>query len=533
MLIEKSKEAYAKACKKISVLMAENPPRNQRVLYSLKVKVSKEFGLETVPKNSDILSIVPSKKQELLRSILRLKPIRSASGVVVIAVMSRPYPCPQKIPCLYCPGGVQYGSPQSYTGYEPTAARGREHNYDPYSQVTSRIRQLKAIGHEVQKAELIVMGGTFLNQPEEYQRYFVKGCFDGLNGFVSKSLEESLRFNQNACIRNVGLTLETRPDFCKQTHVDNMLKYGVTRVEIGVQHPSDRIYQIVGRGHSVQDVIEAFRIAKDSGLKIVAHMMPGLPGSTPEEDILSFRKLFEDPDFRPDMVKIYPTLVVENSQLYQHYLKGEYTPYPEDKVVDIVSEVMSFVPYWVRIMRVQRDIPANLIVAGVKKGNLRELSQERLKKSGRTCRCIRCREVGLLAHKDKLTKEELKIHKIYYNASNGKEVFISFETYDRSILVGFLRLRKPSISAHRVEVKGAALIRELHVYGSVVPIGSKSNDGWQHKGFGRKLLEEAEFISKNEFDSEKILVTSAVGTRRYYEKLGYSPTGPYMGKKLS
>jgi len=531
--MDNMQDDFTEACKKILDLMAMKPPRDQDALYALKAKVSKEFGLVTVPKNSDILSVAPPEMQQLLRSTLRLKPIRSASGVVVIAVMTRPYPCPQKIPCLYCPGGLQYGSPQSYTGYEPAAARGREYNYDPYAQVKSRIMQLKAIGHEVQKAELIVMGGTFLNQPMEYQESFIKGCFDGLNGFVSKSLEESLRSNEAADIRNVGLTLETRPDFCKQGHVDIMLRYGVTRIEIGVQNPSDRIYQIVGRGHNVQDVIEAFRIAKDSGLKIVAHMMPGLPGSTLDEDISSFKKLFGDPAFKPDMIKIYPTLVVENSQLYQQYLRGEYEPYPEDTVVDIVSEVMSFVPYWVRIMRVQRDIPANLIVAGIKKGNLRELSHERLKAKGKACVCIRCREVGLLALKDKnFREEEIMLHKIYYDASEGREVFLSFETEDRSALVGFLRLRKPSRFAHRHEVWDAALVRELHIYGSVVPIGFKSMEGWQHRGYGRKLLEEAERIAKEEFNSKKIVVTSAIGTRRYYEKLGYSLIGPYMGKKL-
>jgi len=533
MLMNNIQGDFTEACKKILDLMIRKPPRDQDALYALKAKVSKEFRLVTVPKNSDILSIASPEKQELLRSILRLKPTRSASGVVVIAVMTRPYPCPQKIPCLYCPGGLQYGSPQSYTGYEPAAARGREHNYDPYTQVKSRIVQLKAIGHEVQKAELIVMGGTFLNQPVEYQQSFIKGCFDGLNGFVSKSLEESLRFNEVADIRNVGLTLETRPDFCKQSHVDVMLSYGVTRVEIGVQNPSDRIYQIVGRGHNVQDVIEAFRIAKDSGLKIVAHMMPGLPGSTPEEDILSFKKLFGDPAFKPDMIKIYPTLVVENSQLYHLYLRGEYIPYTENTVVDIVSEVMSFVPYWVRIMRVQRDIPANLIVAGIKRGNLRELSHEHLKAKGKACKCIRCREVGLLALKDKNYKKEgIVLHKMYYDASEGKEVFLSFETEDRSALVGFLRLRKPSKFAHRHEVWDAVLVRELHIYGSVVPIGYKLMEGWQHRGYGRRLLEEAEHIAKEEFISEKILVTSAIGTRKYYEKLGYSLIGPYMSKKL-
>ncbi|MGQ9780765.1 MAG: tRNA uridine(34) 5-carboxymethylaminomethyl modification radical SAM/GNAT enzyme Elp3 [Nitrososphaeria archaeon] len=525
---------FSEACKKILDVIMGSPLKDSRSLYILKARVAKEYRLGRVPKNSDLLSMAPSDKRQYLNSILRLKPVRSASGIVVLAVMTRPYPCPQKTPCLYCPGGVPYDSPQSYTGHEPAAARGREHGYDPYLQVRSRIEQLKAIGHEVQKVELIVMGGTFLNQPLDYQEYFIKGCFDGLNGFISGSLEEALRFNEVALTRNVGLTLETRPDFCKEAHVNLMLKYGVTRVEVGVQNPSDRIYEIVHRGHSVRDVVEAFRIAKDSGLKIVAHMMPGLPGSTPEDDVEAFKTLFEDSRFMPDMLKIYPTLVVENSQLYQMYLRGEYVPYDDETTLDIVCEAMLLAPPWLRIMRVQRDIPANLIVAGIRKGNLRELAHDRLKAMGKSCRCIRCREVGLLSSKDKkLSEEDLKLHKITYEASEGKEVFLSFEDDDRSVLVGFLRLRKPSRSAHRREVHDAALVRELHVYGPMVPIGARVRYGWQHRGYGRRLLEEAEFIAKEVFGCEKILVTSAVGTRHYYRKFGYSLIGPYMGKSLS
>jgi len=529
-----SAEAYIEACRRIANLIAENPPKDKKQLHILKAKVSKEYMLEKMPKNSEILSCLPKEEHVSLYQLLKIKSVRSASGIVVVAVMSRPYPCPQDPACLYCPGGVQFGSPQSYTGYEPAAKRGKENNYDPFSQVKNRIEQLKAIGHEVQKIELIVMGGTFLNQPPEYQRYFIKGCFDGLNGFAASSLEEAIRFNEEADVRNVGLTIETRPDFCKQPHVDTMLGYGVTRVEIGVQNPSDRIYQIVGRKHTVHDVIEAFRIAKDSGFKIVAHMMPGLPGSSIAEDIIAFRRLYEDSSLRPDMMKVYPTLVVENSQLYKMYLNNEYIPYPDEVMVDIVAQAMSIAPFWLRIMRVQRDIPSNLIVAGIKKSNLRELANERLKVLGKVCHCIRCREIGLLELKEKgkFSDEDMSLYRIDYEASEGKEVFISFENQDRSALVGFLRLRKPSKYAQRPEVQEAALVRELHVYGLVTPLGSRLAEGWQHKGYGRRLIEEGEKIVKEEFGLDKILVTSAVGTRRYYEKLGYSLTGPYMGKRI-
>jgi len=524
---------YKMACERILEEIIRRPVKDKRELHAIKSKLSREFGLSKVPRNSDILSIASAEKRRLLQSLLKIKPVRSASGIVVIAVMSRPYPCPQKTPCLYCPGGVEYGSPQSYTGMEPAALRGREHNYDPYLQVRSRLEQLKAIGHNVQKAEIIIMGGTFLNQPIEYQESFVKGCFDGLNGKISSSLEEAMALNEVAEVRNVGLTIETRPDFCKEVHVDLMLKYGVTRVEVGVQTLSDRIYRVVERGHTVQDVVESFRVAKDSGLKIVAHMMPGLPGSSPQEDIESFRTLFEDERFKPDMLKIYPTLVVKNSRLYDLYLKKEYAPYPEEVFVDIVAKAMAMAPPWLRIMRVQRDIPADLIVAGVKKGNLRELAHARLKELGLSCKCIRCREVGLLELKGKgVPDKDIVLHRTVYKASEGVEVFLSFESSDGSALVGFLRLRKPSERAHRSEVHGSALVRELHVYGQAVPIGERFEGGWQHKGYGRRLLEEAERVAREEFGLDKILVTSAVGVRKYYEKLGYSRVGPYMGKAL-
>lgn len=525
---------YRRACEKILEEIIKKPVRDKKELYAIKSKFAKEFGLPKVPKNSDILSLASDESRKILQSLLKIKPVRSASGIVVIAAMSRPYPCPQKIPCLYCPGGVAYDSPQSYTGLEPAALRGKEHDYDPYLQVRSRLEQLKSIGHNIQKAEIIIMGGTFLNQPLDYQEYFVKGCFDALNNRISQSLDEAMKLNEVAEVRNVGLTVETRPDFCRESHVDLMLKYGVTRVEIGVQTLSDRIYKIVERGHTVQDVIDAFRIAKDSGLKIVAHMMPGLPGSSPQEDIESFRTLFEDERFKPDMLKIYPTLVVKNSRLYELYLKGEYVPYPEEVFVDVVAKAMAMSPHWLRIMRVQRDIPANLIVAGVRKGNLRELAHARLRELGLSCKCIRCREIGLLELKGvRRLKKDIVLYKTVYKASEGIEVFLSFETVDRTALIGFIRLRKPSEKAHRSEIQNSALVRELHVYGQAVPIGIKVVEGWQHRGYGRRLLEEAERIAREEFGLDKILVTSAVGVRKYYEKIGYSLLGPYMGKVLS
>ncbi|MCP8306410.1 MAG: tRNA uridine(34) 5-carboxymethylaminomethyl modification radical SAM/GNAT enzyme Elp3, partial [archaeon] len=416
------------ACSEIAEALMAKGQVTKEELDFLKRVVCKKYHLERYPSNSMILSSLPPEKHEDFKEILKIKPVRTASGIVVIAVMTKPYPCAHGA-CVYCPGGQRFSSPQSYTGEEPAALRGVQNEYDPFKQVSARLDQLRAIGHDVGKAELILMGGTFLNFPIDYQKDFVKRCYDALNGIESKSLEEAKRRAEYAKIRNVGLTIETRPDFCKEEHVDLMLEYGVTRVEIGVQNLDDEIYEIVKRGHGVMDVEEAFRTAKDSALKVVAHMMPGLPGSNPERDFYSFYRLFNDPEFKPDMLKIYPTLVVESSELYRWYLDGNYQPYDDETTIKLLAKVKSIVPKWVRIMRVQRDIPARLIVAGVKKSNLRELVQKELSRMGHKCRCIRCREVGIkrLKYGIDVKPENIRLLRHDYNASKGVEVFISYE----------------------------------------------------------------------------------------------------------
>ncbi|MCP8310981.1 MAG: tRNA uridine(34) 5-carboxymethylaminomethyl modification radical SAM/GNAT enzyme Elp3, partial [Candidatus Methylarchaceae archaeon HK01M] len=349
------------------------------------------------------------------------------------------------------------------------------------------------------------------------------------------NLEEAKRRAEYEKTRNVGLTIETRPDFCKEEHVDLMLEYGVTRVEIGVQNLDDEIYKIVKRGHSVMDVIEAFRTAKDSALKVVAHMMPGLPGSDPDKDYDSFYRLFNDPDFKPDMLKIYPTLVVESSELYNWYLDGNYQPYDEETTIKLLAKVKSIVPKWLRIMRVQRDIPARLIVAGVKKSNLRELVQEELSRMGHKCRCIRCREVGIkrLKYGIDVKPEKIRFLRQDYKASKGVEVFISYEDVMNDALIGFLRLRYPSERAHREEItRRSCLVRELHVYGKMIPIGERSGYDYQHKGFGAMLMREAERIAEEEFGVRTMVVMSAIGTKEYYRRLGYRSEGPYMVKSI-
>ncbi|MGB9660102.1 MAG: tRNA uridine(34) 5-carboxymethylaminomethyl modification radical SAM/GNAT enzyme Elp3 [Nitrososphaerales archaeon] len=523
-------EAMKKACEEIVSLMDKG--LNERSLMKIINTVCKNYGLKSLPSKSMILSSV---KDERLKEILKVKPVRTASGIAIIAVMSKPYPCPHGA-CVYCPGGYKFSTPQSYTGHEPAALRAIQNDFDAFRQVSARIDQLRAIGHDVEKAEIIIMGGTFLSLPIEYQMEFIKGCYDALNMINSKDIEEAKRMAENSKIRNVGMTIETRPDFCKEEHVDLMLSYGVTRVEIGVQALDDRIYSLVKRGHTVKDVIDAFRIAKDSSLKIVAHMMPGLPGSNPERDFNDFNRLFNDPDFKPDMLKIYPTLLIESSELYKWYLDGKYQPYYDDTMIRLLARVKEIVPRWVRIMRIQRDIPARLIIAGIKKSNLRELVQRELSMMSKKCQCIRCREVGLkkLKYGIDVNLDNVKLLKQVYEASNGIEVFLSYEDVVNDALIGFLRLRYPSEKAHRKEISSkTCLVRELHVYGTMVPIGKRYDDSYQHKGFGAKLMNEAERIAKEEFDSRKIVVMSAIGTREYYRRLGYEKEGPYMVKSIN
>lgn len=519
------------ACLRIAQSLTLRENINREEFLSLKKKACIELGLKSLPKNAQILSFLDEETKERLKGILRVKPVRTASGIVVIGAMAKPHPCPHGS-CIYCPGGVSWGTPQSYTGKEPATMRALQFNFDPHLQIEARINQFIALGHDVNKAEVIILGGTFLNMPLDYQRAFVKACYDSLNQEVSNSLEESMKKNERAKIRMVGLTIETKPDWCKERHVNLMLSYGVTRVEIGVQALEDEILKFVNRGHSLEDVIEAFRIAKDSGYKIVAHMMPGLPKSNPQKDFEFFERLFYDERFKPDMLKIYPTLVLEGTGLHKLYLKGEYKPYSTEEMIELIARVKKIVPPWVRIMRIQREIPSKEIFDGVKHGNLRELVLRRLAEEGLKCKCIRCREIGLNYLKGKIHKvEEIRLFREEYRASEGKEFFLSYEDKNREYLIGFLRLRFPSKRAHREEVKDSAIVRELHIFGDLVPIGYRIEGAWQHKGFGKSLMLEAERIAKEEGFS-KILVISAIGTREYYRKLGYELYGPYMMKKL-
>ena len=527
-----SREASREMIKRL--LTIRNP--TARDLGMIKMRVAEERKLKAIPPNSLLIEQLTAEERCKLLPILVRKKVRAASGVTVVAVMTEPSPCPKNSPCAYCPGGPQAGVPQSYTGYEPAAMRGIQNRYSPFRQVRSRVEQLESIGHAVDKVELIIMGGTFPSTPKAYQTRFVQRCLDALNGQKSLSLNEAKKKAESSHIRNVGITVETRPDWAKQQHADAMLLMGVTRVELGVQNIYDDIYELVNREHTVQDVIDATRILKDAGLKVVYHMMPGLPGSSFQRDLDAFKTIFANANFKPDMIKIYPCLVIKGTKAYDWWKKGEYQPYTTEEAVDLIAEIKKAVPPWIRIMRVQRDIPAYLIDAGVKSGNLRELVQKRMMEQNLRCRCIRCREVGHRWLRDKIkpNPENVKITRIDEEASKGEEIFISAEDPTNDVLLGYLRLRIPSKEAHRPEIslQPCSIIRELHVYGPLVPVGKHTKKAFQHKGYGSYLLSEAERISKEDYELKKILVTSALGTKQYYKRFGYSYDGPYMSKRL-
>ncbi|XP_064911622.1 elongator complex protein 3 [Patagioenas fasciata] len=509
-------------------------------LNKLKTKTSAKYGLAAQPRLVDIIAAVPPQYRKALVPKLKAKPIRTASGIAVVAVMCKPHRCPHinftgNI-CVYCPGGpdsdFEY-STQSYTGYEPTSMRAIRARYDPYLQTRHRVEQLKQLGHSVDKVEFIVMGGTFMALPEDYRDYFIRNLHDALSGHTSNNVAEAVRYSERSLTKCVGITIETRPDYCLKRHLSDMLSYGCTRLEIGVQSVYEDVARDTNRGHTVKAVCESFHLAKDAGFKVVAHMMPDLPNMGLERDMDQFVEFFENPAFRPDGMKLYPTLVIRGTGLYELWKTGRYKSYPPSTLVDLVARILALVPPWTRVYRVQRDIPMPLVSSGVEHGNLRELALARMKDLGTQCRDVRTREVGIQEIHHKVRPYQIELVRRDYVANGGWETFLSYEDPEQDILVGLLRLRKCSEESFRAELKGGvSIVRELHVYGSVVPVSSRDPSKFQHQGFGMLLMEEAERIAKEEHGSWKIAVISGVGTRNYYRKIGYELEGPYMVKKL-
>ncbi|KAA8567511.1 hypothetical protein EYC84_007987 [Monilinia fructicola] len=466
--------------------------------------MSKRHKLSNIPPLTAIIAAIPEHYKKYILPKLIAKPIRSASGIAVVAVMCKPHRCPHIAYtgniCVYCPGGpdsdFEY-STQSYTGYEPTSMRAIRARYDPFEQARGRVDQIKSLGHSVDKVEYIIMGGTFMSLSESYRDGFISQLHNALSGYQGNNVDEAVQAGEMSNIKCVGITIETRPDYCLQPHLSAMLRYGMYS------------------GHTVASVAETFCLAKDAGFKVVSHMMPDLPNVGMERDLDQFREYFENPAFRTDGLKIYPTLVIRGTGLYELWRTGRYKNYTPNALIDIVARILALVPPWTRIYRVQRDIPMPLVTSGVENGNLRELALSRMKDFGTTCRDVR------------LVKD--------YTANKGWETFLAYEDPKQDILIGLLRLRKCS-STHtfRPELTGqpTSIIRELHVYGSAVPVHARDPRKFQHQGYGTLLMEEAERIARNEHGSTKISVISGVGTRDYYRRLGYWLDGPYMSKML-
>lgn len=443
-------------------------------------------------------------------------------------MMTLPMPCPGE--CVYCPTFTN--TPRSYTTESPAVLRAKSCGYDAKKQIKLRLKILSEMGHPTDKVELIVMGGTFLAYPVDYQYQFIKDCYDALNGEESATLEEAKQLNQTANHRLTGLCLETRPDWCQQEEIDRMLEFGTTRVELGVQTLDDEIYRLVRRGHKVEDVINATTRLREHGFKVHYHWMPGLPGSTPEKDLALAGRLFNDASFKPDGLKLYPTMVIVGTELEKWYREGRYQPYDVTTMVNLLVKIKSMLPRYVRTSRVLRDIPAKFIVAGCR-DSLGDVIKQQMKQQGIKCKCIRCREYGHRS-RDGWEIGKPQMVRMDYPASGGKEIFLSFDD-ENETLFGLLRMRIQSkpIPALRQKSNGnLALIRELHIYGPEVRLKQQNPTAAQHKGLGKALLREAERIASDEFHAQQMIVLSGTGAREYYIKFGYCSQGDYMVKNL-
>lgn len=503
-------------------------------LHRLKIKYVGKFHKDP-PKNSEIIFAYRKLlKQRRIREnknfekLIRKRNIRTLSGVSPVAVLTKSFGCPGQ--CVYCP--TEKNVPKSYLSNEPAVMRAIIHNYDAYEQVKWRIKTLDANGHNTDKIELIIMGGTWSSLPPTYQKIFIKGCFDGLNLTKSKSLSAAQKKNETAKHRCVALTLETRPDWVNEKEILRMRDFGATRIEIGVQSLYDDVLDLVKRGHKTDATIHSTQLLKDAGFKISYHMMPNLPGSSSKRDIEMFRELFENPNFRPDMLKVYPCVVAPFSELEKWYRQGKFKPYTDEQLIKIILEIKKYFPKYLRVSRLYRDIPSQSIIAGSKVSNMRQVVHELMRQKGIKCQCIRCREI----RGQQIDSKNIELKVLNYETSNGQEFFLSYEDTKNDKLCALLRLRFSSYSLHGKkhfikELEGAAIIRELHTYGSQVPISKKDEQASQHMGFGKRLVVEAEKIAaKNGY--KKIAVIAGIGVREYYKKLGYRLAGTYMIKKF-
>ncbi|KAL7274631.1 Elongator subunit [Rhizina undulata] len=543
VVLAPERERYMQACADIAhhLIQLHEEGGKDVNLNHLRGQISKKHKLKTIPPLTAIIAAIPEHFKKYIVPKLVAKPIRTSSGIAVVAVMCKPHRCPHIAYtgniCVYCPGGpdsdFEY-STQSYTGYEPTSMRAIRARYDPFEQARGRVDQLRQLGHSVDKVEYIIMGGTFMSLPESYRDWFIASLHNALSGYTAENVDEAVQLAEQSQTKCVGITIETRPDYCLDQHLSSMLRYGCTRLEIGVQSLYEDVARDTNRGHTVKAVCETFRLAKDAGYKVVSHMMPDLPNVGMERDLEQFKEYFENPNFRTDGLKIYPTLVIRGTGLYELWRTGRYKNYTPNALIDLVARILALVPPWTRIYRVQRDIPMPLVTSGVENGNLRELALSRMKDFGTTCRDVRTREVGIQEVKNKVRPDQVELVRRDYTANGGWETFLSYEDPKQDILIGLLRLRKCSDRTFRPELTGqlTSLVRELHVYGLAVPVHSRNPKKYQHQGYGTLLMEEAERIAREEHGSKKISVISGVGVRKYYANLGYWLDGPYMSKWL-
>jgi elongator complex protein 3 len=457
---------------------------------------------------------------------LKLKPVRTSSGVAPVAVLTGPYPCPGK--CIFCPEAQ--GFPKSYLPLEPGAQRAANHRFDPFKQTASRIKTLEHNGHATDKIELLILGGTWSAYPHNYQERFVQRCLDAMNSAESSSLLDAQRTNETAAHRNVGMVMETRPDYVTLDEVKRLRWLGATKVQMGVQSLDDKILDANCRGHTVEDSRRAVRLLRLAGFKLHLHWMPNLLGATPESDVEDFKRLWDDPAFRPDELKIYPCSLIEGTELYNRYTRDEYKPYTDAELIEILVACKSIVPPYCRINRVIRDIPANYIVAGSTTSDLRMVAQREMKRRGLQCHCIRCREVRT----EKIDAVELRLDTLAYNTNATTEYFLSFVT-PRNKIAGFLRLSLPSPTAPRDEIideiRGCAMIREVHVYGPALELGTESSGQAQHAGLGTRLIEQAMQIARGA-GFKRLAVISAIGTREYYRKHKFDLGELYMTRSI-
>ncbi len=528
--------------------LIKNEPQSLNDLASFKRRAAKKYKI-SCPSNIELLKVYHKllkngkiKRSEKIESLLKTKPIRSFSGIVNISVLTKPYPCPGK--CIYCP--KELNIPKSYVSGEPAVERAKKFKFNPYLQVQKRIEMLESQGHPTDKIELRIVGGTWSYYPKQYQGWFIKECFRACNEFNKvktpnskflifnfKNLEKEQKKNEKAKHRIVGLSVETRPDFIDEKEIKKLREFGVTMVELGVQSIYDDVLKINSRGHDVKEIILATKLLKNAGFKILYQMMVNLAGSNLKKDEKMFEEIFSNPDFQPDYLKIYPCALLKGTQLYRLYKVGKYKPYSKKELIELIKKIKKKIPYYVRIQRITRDIPAPIIITGPAKiSNLRQIIAAQSKKENWHCHCIRCREIMGNYNPN----EKIYLFCQDYEASQGKEFFLSFENKNRTKLYSLLRLRIPEKNKDNLKVifpalKKAALIREVQTFGEMVEIGTQKIAP-QHKGLGKALIKKAEKITNKEFNFTKIAVISGVGVRKYWQKLGYKLKNTYMVKKI-